>query len=66
MEGSRDRKGTFVGHFGFCIPIMIVGVVTAHTFGTTFAGSPVYLFWLLTGLYFALRLRRDASGQASP
>ena len=66
MEGSRERKGTFVGNFGFCIPIMIVGVVTAHTFGTTFAGSLAYLFWLLTGLYFALWLRRDAGGQVSP
>ena len=66
MAGSRERKGTFVGNFGFCIPIMIVGVVTAHTFGTTFAGSLAYLFWLLTGLYFALWLRRDAGGQVSP
>ena len=66
MEGLRERKRTFVENFGFCIPIMIVGVVTAHTFGTTFAGSLAYLFWLLTGLYFALRLRRDVGGQASP
>ena len=66
IEDLRERKGAFVGNFSFCVLIMIVGVVTAHMFGNTFVGSLAYLFWLLTGLYFALRIHRDASRQTSP
>lgn len=65
MKGLKERRGTFMGNFSFCVFLMIVGVVTAHIFGNTFVGSLAYLFWLLTGLYFALKVHQDTSSRAS-
>ena len=65
MEGLKEWRGTFAGNFSFCMLLMIVGSIMAHTFGNTFVGSLVYLFWLLIGLYFALRVHQDTSGRSS-
>ena len=65
MKGLKEWRGTFMGNFSFCMLLVIVGAVTAHMFGNTFVGSLAYLFWLLTGLYFALGVHQDTNGQAS-
>ncbi len=64
-QGWKKWRGTFVGNLGLCILLLAVGVVTRNMFDTMFAGSLAYLFWLLTGLYFALRIHQDTSGRTS-
>ena len=66
LLGWKEKGRTFVGNLGVCVLLLVVGIVTRNMFDNMFVGSLAYLFWLLTGLYFALRLRRDVSGQASP
>lgn len=66
LLGWKERGKTFVGNLGVCVLLLVVGIVTRNIFDNMFAGSLAYLFWLLTGLYFALWLRRDVGGQATP
>ena len=62
----KENGRTFVGNLGVCVFLLVIGIVTRNIFDNMFAGSLAYLFWLLTGLYFALQLRRDVGGQISP
>ncbi len=54
IQGGRVYRGTFVGNLGLCVLLMVVGVVTRNMFDNMFVGTLSYLFWVLTGLYFAI------------
>lgn len=66
LLGRKEKGRTFMGNLGVCVFLLVIGMITRNIFDNMFAGSLAYLFWLLTGLYFALWLRRDAGGQVSP
>ena len=55
VQDVREGGETLVGNLGFCILLLVVGVVVRNVFDMMFLGGLAYLFWLLTGLYFALK-----------
>ncbi|MDT7041683.1 O-antigen ligase family protein [Candidatus Nitronereus thalassa] len=57
IDGVQLYRGTFVGNLGLGVLLMVVGVITRNMFDNMLVGTLAYLFWLLTGLYFALWLR---------
>ena len=65
VQDVREGGGTLVGNFGFCILLLVVGVVVRNMFDMMFLGSLAYLFWLLTGLHFALKVHQGTSGPGS-
>ena len=65
LQGFQEGRGTFVENVGFCVLLSVVGMVTRNMFDAMFVGSLAYLFWLLTGLYFALRIHQETGGRAS-
>ena len=54
FRGVHVLGGTFSRNLGLCILLLVVGVVTRNMFDNMFVGTLAYLFWLLTGVYFAL------------
>jgi len=54
FRGVQVLGGTFSRNLGLCILLLVVGVVTRNMFDNMFVGTLAYLFWLLTGVYFAL------------
>lgn len=66
LLGRKEEGRTFMGNLGVCVFLLVIGMITRNIFDNMFVGSLAYLFWLLTGLYFALWLRREAGGQGSP
>lgn len=57
LKEGQVFRGTFLENFGLGIFLMVVGVVTRNMFDNMMVGTLSYLFWLLTGLYFALWAR---------
>jgi len=57
IQGGQVFRGTFVGNLGLGFFLMVVGVVSRNMFDNMWVGTLAYLFWLLTGLYFAIWLR---------
>lgn len=62
IRGIQELKRGLIGNLGLCVFLLVVGVVARNMFDNMFHGTLAYLFWLLTGLYFALRLRELNAG----
>ena len=56
FNGFQKSPCPLTAHYGLCVLLLLVGILTRNLFDNMFAGTLAYLFWLLVGLYVALRL----------